>query len=100
MSDQAAFRPDMVLERVRSRLEAAGAAVELKQFDGLSDIERDVLIRRECGWGPQVCEEPSPPADLPPVSTGSPTDPEAFSTGKTQGCSPSDAQASQRTMAA
>lgn len=51
VTDQAVFRPDEVVARVRARLIALGGATELAVLERLAGYELDVLIRRECGWG-------------------------------------------------
>ena len=93
MNDQAAFRPEQVVERVRSRLIAAGAATELGILERLGGYELDTLIRRECGWGSTAQWTTSGPAVEPSPSTGNPQIAGPLSPTNTQGCAPSGPQA-------
>lgn len=74
--------------RVRERLKASEAVDELAQLDGLSPDEMRLLVKMERGWGPHVPQNPHTDHDLlyPQENSG-------FSTGNTQGCSPSPTQA-------
>lgn len=62
---RAAVHASHVLERVEARLVAAGALTELRQLQGLSASEQDVLIHREI-HEPVTTPVPEGSQGLPP----------------------------------
>lgn len=73
---KAAVDASHVLTRVEARLVAAGALTELRQLQGLSAQEQDVLVYREIHEPLEVMENTAPvhtaSADSPPLPSGCP----------------------------
>lgn len=66
---KAAVNASLVLAQVEARLIAAGALIELRQLQGLSAKEQDVLVFREV-HSPVHIEEPLSPPGCPHATDG------------------------------